>query len=155
SKIQGAIDSSGGLTAGDMIRRLNQQIKGWAMYHRFAVSSRTFAAVDNRIYWKLRRWCRKRHRRKSWGWIRRKYFQREGDHGWAFTGVIRDGEGKGWPIRLMKAAGVQALRWVKIRSGANPYDPAWELYLEERAAWKLGHTLAGRGRIDYLWKEQG
>ena len=47
------------------------------------------------------------------------------------------------------------LRWVKIRSEANPYDPAWELYLEERMAWKMGHTLAGRGRIDYLWKEQG
>ena len=37
---------------------------------------------------------------------------------------------------------------------ANPYDPEWELYLEERLAWKLGHTLAGRGRIEYLWKEQ-
>jgi RNA-directed DNA polymerase len=44
---------------------------------------------------------------------------------------------------------------VKIRSEANPYDPAWELYLEGRMTWKLGHTLAGRGRIEYLWKEQG
>ena len=55
----------------------------------------------------------------------------------------------------MKAAGVKVLRWVKIRSAANPYDPEWELYLEERSAWKLTHTLAGRGRIEYLWKEQG
>ena len=54
----------------------------------------------------------------------------------------------------MNAAGVQILRWVKIRSAANPYDPEWELYLEERLAWKLNHTLAGRGRIEYLWKEQ-
>ena len=27
--------------------------------------------------------------------------------------------------------------------------------LEERLAWKLVHTLAGRGRIEYLWKGQG
>jgi len=155
SKIQETIDNSGSMTAGDMIRRLNQQIKGWTMYHRFAVSSRIFAAVDDRIFWKLRRWCRKRHGQKSWGWIKRKYFQRMGEHAWVFTGVIRDSKGKGWPIRLMKAAGVKVLRWVKIRSEANPYDPAWELYLEERMAWKMGHTLAGRGQIDYLWRSQG
>jgi RNA-directed DNA polymerase len=67
----------------------------------------------------------------------------EGD--WVFTGVIRDSKGKGWPIRLMKAAGVKTLRWVKIRSEANPYDPAWKLYLEKRAAWKLGPTPCRTG----------
>jgi RNA-directed DNA polymerase len=143
------------MTAGDMIRRLNQQIKGWTMYHRFVVSKRIFAAVDDRIFWKLRRWCRKRHRKKSWGWIRKKYFQREGTNAWVFAGVVRDSKGKGWPIRLMKAAGVKVLRWVKIREEANPYDPAWEQYLEGRMTWKLGQSLAGRGRIEYLWKEQG
>src|SRR5262249_13778451 len=39
-------------------------------------------------------------------------------------------------------------------SDAHPYDPTWELYLEERMAWKFGHTLAGQGRIEYLWKGQ-
>ena len=125
------------------------------MYHRFAVSRRTFAAVDHRIYWKLRRWCRRRHRSKSWKWIRKKYFQRAGDRDGIFTGVIVDRNGKGWPVRLMQAAGVKVLRWVKIRSVVNPYDPSWEAYLEERRVWKLGHTLAGRGRIEYLWKGQG
>ena len=155
SKIQTTIDEAGGKTAGELIRRLNQQIKGWTMYHRFAVSKRTFDAVDDRIFRKLWRWCRRRHRQKSWKWIRKKYFQRAGDRDWVFTGVIFDSEGKAWPIRLMKAAGVKVLRWRKIRSEANPYDPAWELYLEERMAWKLGHTLAGRGQIDFLWKSQG
>jgi RNA-directed DNA polymerase len=154
AKIQETIDNSGSMTAGDMIWRLNQQIKGWTMYHRFAVSKRIFAAVDNRIFWKLRRWCRKRHRQKSWGWIRKKYFQRAGDRDWVFTGLIRDSKGKLWPIRLMQAGGVQILRWQKIRSDTNPYDPEWEAYLEGRMAWKMGHTLAGRSRIEYLWKGQ-
>jgi RNA-directed DNA polymerase len=154
SRIQATIDDSGSRTVGDMIRRLNQQIKGWTMYHRYGVSRRTFAAVDNRIYWKLRRWCRKRHRNKSWKWIKKKYFQRAGDRDGVFTGVFRDRKGQGWPIRLMQAAGVRTLRWVKIRSDANPDDPTWEPYLEERMVWKMGHTLAGRGRIEYLWKGQ-
>jgi hypothetical protein len=34
-----------------------------------------------------------------------------------------------------------------------PSDPEWERYLEERSCWKLTHTLAGRGRIEYLWKD--
>jgi RNA-directed DNA polymerase len=155
AKIQETIDNSGSMTVGDMIRRLNQQIKGWTMYHRFAVSKRIFAVVDDRIFWMLRRWCRKRHRKKSWGWIKKNYFQRVGDRAWVFTGVIHDGKGQRWPIRLMSAAGVKVLRWVKIRSEANPYDPTWEPYLEERMAWKWGHTLAGRGRVESLWKDQG
>jgi 5-methylcytosine-specific restriction endonuclease McrA len=44
--------------------------------------------------------------------------------------------------------------YVKIRSDVNPYDPKWELYLEARLGWQLSQTLAGRGRIEYLWKEQ-
>src|SRR5438067_334559 len=83
--------------------------------------------------------------RMTWQWIKKKYFQQEGHRHWVFTGIIRDSTGKVWPIQLMSAAGVKILRWVKIRSAANPYDPEWELYLEERLAWKLSHTLAGRG----------
>jgi RNA-directed DNA polymerase len=154
-KIQETLDHSGSLTAGAMIRRSNQQIKGWTMYHRLAVSSHIFARVDDPIYWKLRRWCRKRHPQKSWKWIRKKYFQRTDGNAWVFTGVIGDRDGHGEPIRLMKAAGVRILRWQKIRSAAHPYDPTWELYLESRMAWKMGPTLAGQGRIAYLWRDQG
>jgi RNA-directed DNA polymerase len=118
SKIQETIDHSGSQTAGDLIGRLNQQIKGWTMYHRFAVSRRIFAAVDDRIFGKLRRWCRKRQPNKSWGWIKKKYFQRAGDRDWVFTGVIQDSEGKVGPIRRVKAAGVQILRGG--RSGRKP-----------------------------------
>src|SRR5262249_61314918 len=64
AKIQETIDNSGSMTAGDMIQRLNQQIKGWTLYHRFAVSSRIFAAVDNRISWTLSR-CSRKHPRRT------------------------------------------------------------------------------------------
>jgi RNA-directed DNA polymerase len=55
----------------------------------------------------------------------------------------------------MAATKVRIIRYVKIRSDVNPYDPKWERYLEARSGWQLAQTRAGRSRIDYLRKEQG
>ena len=55
----------------------------------------------------------------------------------------------------MAAAQVRIIRYVKIQSAVNPYDPKWEPYLEARLGWQLAQTLAGRRRIEYLGKEQG
>jgi RNA-directed DNA polymerase len=49
TKIRETIDRSGSQTAGGMIQRLNQQIKGWAMYHRYAASKRTFNTLSSKI----------------------------------------------------------------------------------------------------------
>jgi RNA-directed DNA polymerase len=43
---------------------------------------------------------------------------------------------------------------VKVRGEANPYDPAWELYFEERLTAQMASTLTGRGKARYLWLEQ-
>jgi RNA-directed DNA polymerase len=154
SKIRETIDGSGSLTAGELIQRLNQQIKGWAMYHRYAASKRTFTYVDHRIFRMVWRWCRRRHPRKGRRWIRTTYFPPDGHRHWVFTGTLRDQRGQGRPIQLMAAAKVRIIRYVKIRSDVNPYDPKWELYLEARLGWQLTQTLAGRSRIEYLWKRQ-
>ena len=154
SKIQETIDRSGSQTAGEMIQRLNQQIKGWTMYHRYAASKRTFTHVDHRIFQMLWRWCRRRHPNKNRKWIKKKYFRREGHRHWVFTGLLRDHKGKEWPIQLMAATSVKILRYVKIRSAVNPYDPEWELYLEARWGWQLAQTRKGRSRIEFLWKVQ-
>ncbi len=155
SKIRETIDNSGSLTAGGLIRRLDQQIQGRTMDHRYAASQRTFAYVDHRIFRMVWRWCRRRHPRKGRRWIRTTYFPPDGHRHWVFTGTLRDHKGRGWPIQLMAAAGVKIIRYVKLRSDVNPYDPEWELYLEARLGWQLAQTLAGRRRIEYLWKEQG
>ena len=148
AKIRETIKSSGSQTAGEMIRRLNQQIKGWTMYHRYASSKRTFTYVDYRIFPMVWRWCRRRHPKKSRKWIKKKYFRREGHRHWVFTGVLRDQDGQGGPIQLMAASQVKIIRYVKIRSAVNPYDPEWELYLEARRGWQLAQTRTGRSRIE-------
>src|SRR5262245_13095527 len=69
-------------------------------------------------------------------------------------GIVRDGKSGTRPICLQKAARVTILRHVKIKGEANPYDPAWEDYLDKRLYAKLDSTLAGRGQIRWLWREQ-
>jgi RNA-directed DNA polymerase len=147
-------EQGGHATAGQLIQALNAKIKGWTMYHRHACSKRTFSYVDSRIFRLLWRWCRRRHHQKSRKWIKEKYFKRFGKRDWVFTGAIRDSKGRTHPICLLEAARVRIVRQVKIRGDANPYDPQWEGYFEERLHSKMQGTLAGRGQIYWLWKEQ-
>ena len=154
SQIQETIDNSDSLMGGDLVLRLNQQIKGWTMYHRYAASKRTFTYVDHRIFQMLWHWCRRRHPNKGRRWIKKKYFPPDGPRHWIFTGTLSDQKGQGWPIQLMEAAQVRIIRYVKIQSAVNPYDPEWELYLEARWVWQLGQTQTGRSRVEFLWTEQ-
>ena len=154
TKIRETLDKAGSLTSAALIRRLNQQIKGWTMYHRWASSKRTFTQVDRRIFAMIWKWLRHRHRHKSGKWIKQKYFRCKGDRNWVFTGASKDSKGRKYVLYLMEAAKVAVKRYIKVRSDVNPYDPEWEMYLEARTEWKLEQTLAGRKRIGYLWRRQ-
>jgi RNA-directed DNA polymerase len=154
-KIDEVIQHRGGcLSAGRLIECLNPIIRGWALYHRHASSARVFARTDDVIFKKLWRWARRRHRHKSAGWVKRHYFTRPGDERWRFRGTVKDSEGGKHTALLFQARSVKIRRHVKIQGTANPYDPAWELYFEERLATQMASSLTGRGRARYLWLEQ-
>jgi RNA-directed DNA polymerase len=155
TKIDEVIQHQGGsLTAGNLIQQLNPKIRGWALYHRHASSARTFARVDDVIFKKLWRWARRRHRGKPAAWVKRKYFTGRGDNPWRFRGTIRDEDGGFHTVFLVRARDTPIRRHVKVRGAANPYDPAWELYFEERLARPMAGSLTGRGTARYLWLEQ-
>jgi RNA-directed DNA polymerase len=154
-KIDAVIQDEGGsLTAGQLIQRLNPKIRGWALYHRHASSARTLARIDDVIFKKLGRWARRRHRGKSARWVRAKYFTRPSDGRWRFRGTVQDADGGTQAVVLFQARSTAIRRHVKIRGTANPYDPNWELYFEERLAAQMASTLTGRGTARYLWLEQ-
>jgi RNA-directed DNA polymerase len=155
TKIDAVIQHEGGhRTAGVLIERLNPKIRGWALYHRHASSARTFARVDDALFKKLWRWARRRHRKKPARWVKRKYFTRAGDERWRFHGTVRDDEGGFHTVTLTRAQDTPIRRHVKIQGAANPYDPCWELYFEERLATRMASTLTGRGTVRVLWSQQ-
>jgi RNA-directed DNA polymerase len=155
AKINEVIQHKGGhLTAGQLIERLNPKIRGWALYHRHASSGRTFARVDDVIFKKLWRWARRRHRGKSAAWVKKKYFTGGHDEPWRFRGTVRDEKGGFHTVYLVHARKIPIRRHVKVRGKANPYDPSWELYFEERLAKQMASTLTGGWTARYLWQEQ-
>src|SRR5215467_8850737 len=76
-----------GLSAAELIDRLNPKVRGWANYHRHAVSKRVFQRVDAAIFRSLWQWARRRHPEKSRDWLKRKYFGRQGLNNWRFSGA--------------------------------------------------------------------
>ena len=142
------------VSPGALIRRLNPIIRGWARYHRHVVSKRVFNSIDTFIFRTLWQWARRRHPNKNASWVRRKYFRTEKGRNWVFFGEVTGRKGRQKEIRLEKMADTPIRRHVKIKSQANPYDPAWEMYFEKRLDVKMANTLTGRGKLRYLWREQ-
>jgi RNA-directed DNA polymerase len=148
-QVRTLINTYQAVPAGALIAQLNPIIRGWAQYHQHVVSKRVCAEVDHAIFQAIWRWATRRHPHKGKRWVKNKYFKRVGTRDWVFFG---DYDGKEW--RLFSASRIPIKRHIKIKADANPYDPAWELYFEERLSRQMEHTLRGSRQLDYLWREQ-
>ncbi len=137
------------LPAGKLVRLLNPLIRGWALYHRHVVSSQVFKSIDASLFQALKQWARRRHPNRTKAWALRKYFHSVGADNWVFYG-----EADGQVRNLIQAASIPIRRHVKIRGTANPFDPAWEIYFEERLGVEMASSLQGRRQLLFLWKEQ-
>lgn len=154
AKVRHVIKGHAQAKAGNLIRMLNPIIRGWANYHRHVSSKQTFVKVDHAIFQALWRWARRRHPNKPRRWVKEKYFHRIDQRHWVFCGVGVGRNGKPMPVRLFNAADVTIKRHIKIKGEANPYDPDWEPYFEQRLGLKMANDLKGRQQLLYLWREQ-
>lgn len=148
------------LPVGELIRLLNWKIRGWALYHRHASSKRIYQQLDDKIFWIMWRWTRRRHPEKSARWCKEKYYSKTGKRNWVLFGQLsrKDPTGRGYittPIYLMAAASVKIERHCVIKGEANPYSREWEMYFEERLQKEMERRLRGRAVIGALWQEQG
>ena len=152
--IRRTIKDAHGVSAADLIDQLNPKIRGWANYHRHVVSKRTFERVDYTLFSSLWRWARRRHPNKSPRWFKPKYFDRRGNRDWSFFGETCDDEGRPTKVWLYCAKSTPIKRHVKVKGEANPYDPTYETYFEEREGAHMLETFRGTRTLRYLWYEQ-
>ena len=153
--IRRIIKDAHGVSAADLIDQLNPKIRGWANYHRHVVSKRTFGRVDHAIFSSLWQWARRRHPNKSpRAGSNRNTLNGAGDRDWSFFGETCDDEGRPNKVWLYYAKSTPIKRHVKVKGEANPYDPTYETYFEEREGAHMLETFRGTRTLRYLWYEQ-
>src|SRR5499425_944315 len=152
--IRQTIRNARGMSAADLIDLLNPKIRGWANYHRHVVSSRIFSSVDRSIFYNLWQWARGRHQKKTSHWLKKKYFEKRGTRDWCFFGETCDDQGQLHKAWLYHARSTPIRRHVKVKGEANPYDPAFETYFEEREGSHMRETFRGTRTLRYIWHEQ-
>ena len=153
-KVRGVIKANKQSTAGGLIAQLNPIIRGWAYNHRHGCSKATFSKVDSAIFDCLWEWARRRHSKKPSRWIYKKYFGRLDGTRDVFRGFDRSADGTSTISQLFYTASVSIVRHVKIKRGANPYDPQWETYFERRLDLKMEAHPKKRQLLFRLWLGQ-
>jgi RNA-directed DNA polymerase len=154
-KVRNVIKANKSAAAGSLICLLNPLIRGWALYHRHVVSAKVFQSVDPAIFQALWRWAKRRHSNKGVRWVKARYFTTVGTQHWVFAGEVQGPAGKRQAVQLFKAHSLPISRHPKIANRANPYDPRWELYFEQRMAALMTASLKGRNFLLTLWQRQG
>ena len=85
SKISDVVKANRAATQENLIHLLNPIIRGWANYHRHAVSKKAFNLMDHAIWKTLWQWAKRRHPTRPAGWIKDKYFQCRNGRQWTFA----------------------------------------------------------------------
>jgi RNA-directed DNA polymerase len=73
-KVRGLTDrSTTRLSLKAILHALNPVLRGWSTYFRYDASKRTLAYVDHFVWWRVFRWLRKKHPKRTWKYLRRRY----------------------------------------------------------------------------------
>lgn len=154
NKLREVIHANTGASQEHLIWQLNPIIRGWANYHRSQVASDIFSKVDSILWRMLWRWATRRHNKKGARWVRKRYFRLVGNRSWTFAADTVDMDGRRGLAALRYAEDVKIRRHIKVRSGANPFDPADDAYFGrlrvERLLAKHGH----RQQLATLFRKQ-
>ena len=124
--IRAICKSHKGATPDKLINKLNPVLRGWANYHRHIICIERFSKVDSFVWGRVYRWCKRRHPDKTGRWIAKRYFLHDKRSGWHFTDPATGNS-------LIKIAEkVKQQRHIKIKGAANPFDPQWDDYFQNR-----------------------
>ena len=62
------------LRLGQLLRKINPILRGWAAYFRYGVSKKTFAYLGWYAWWRVIYWIRRKHPHLTWKQIRRRFY---------------------------------------------------------------------------------
>lgn len=118
----------------ELINLLNLKITGFSNYYRHVCAKSTFAYIDSQIHMAIWYWAKRRHHTPSKGlrWVKLKYFRTDGNRNMVFSALVKNRDGKYYPLDLKKASKTTIKRHVKIRAEAIPFDTAYHEYLDKR-----------------------
>jgi RNA-directed DNA polymerase len=121
-----------------LIWMLNPVIRGWVNYHRHSAATRAFRKVEMVVWHCLWRWARRRHKNQTVDWVAKRYWHQLGRIRRTFAADTgeRTPDGKPVMLRLVDPTETKIRRHVKVRAAANPFDPGWRDYFEDRSFFK-------------------
>jgi len=122
----------------DLIRRLNQVIRGWTNYHKHVVATKTFSYINNTLYILLQQWAKHRHPNKNKWWRMNKYWHEENGNRWVFVSE---------KYSLINLKKINIIRHPKLQISRNPFLD--ERYFTERKI-KLKSLVAARNGEEML-----
>jgi RNA-directed DNA polymerase len=153
-KLRKTIGENIGTKQEDLIRLLNPMLRGWAQYHSPVVAKEAFSRMESLLFWRLRRWAKRRHPKKNDAWIRQKYWRSIGERNQVFATDVSTKEGNKVVMDMYSLPGTPIIRHKKIKGNYHPYDPQWEMYGETRRQERMLKSMAYRNEWIRLYVDQ-
>lgn len=67
------------------INLLNKKIYNWQIYYSYASNlNKTWAEMNYYLFWRIWKWCKKKHKNKGSKWVYKKYWSKKGKKEWVF-----------------------------------------------------------------------
>lgn len=84
-EIKKFLKSSRFLSIDKVINRLNEKMIKWQSYYAYTPNlSRTWSDMNYYLFWRIWRWCKKRHKNKGSKWLYKKYWYCYPNKKWVF-----------------------------------------------------------------------
>lgn len=136
-----------------IVRKLNPILRGWAYYHKVAVSKEIFSAMDSYVWHKLWNWSRRRHPNKGTKWVMTKYYSHHRLTSKTFAPLDEEGKQR---LKIFTMADVPIVRHTRVKGDANPFDPEWYNYFDSRDLRRISDTTKGRTKLaKLLYRQKG
>lgn len=119
---------------GSLVERINPVTRGWANYFRTVVSKKSFSAIDKTVMIQLMKWAKRKHSKRSYEWIKKKYLFKEKNR--LKFGYLAEGNIKS--ISPMALTPIK--RHIKVKGAKSPYDQDWLYWCKRRSKIK-GYSL--------------